>query len=104
MDGVKDRPVAALPAQRGQGGIKVRLRHLSKHAFSEVGADLFQLTGYSGVLIRQVRVVRAAVDDAEGASWRYLQNVVPAGYKEHQEVAVALAAAERLLNGRGACQ
>ncbi len=38
------------------------------------------------------------------SSWRYLQNVVPAGYKEHQEVALSLALAEKLLNGRGACR
>ena len=38
------------------------------------------------------------------SSWRYLQNVVPAGYKAHQEVAVALSLAERLLGGRGACR
>ena len=38
------------------------------------------------------------------SSWRYLQNVVPAGYTHHQEVAVALAMAERLLGGRGACR
>ena len=33
-----------------------------------------------------------------------LQNVVPAGYTHHQEVAVALALCERLLGGRGACR
>ena len=38
------------------------------------------------------------------SSWRYLQNVVPAGYTHHQEVAFALAMAERLLDGRGACR
>ncbi len=38
------------------------------------------------------------------SSWRCLQNVVPAGYTSHQEVAVALALAERLLDGRGACR
>ena len=36
------------------------------------------------------------------SSWMYLQNVIPAGYKQHQDVAVALALAEHLLNGRGA--
>lgn len=36
------------------------------------------------------------------SSWRLLQNVIPAGWKEHQEVAFALALAEKLLNGRGA--
>ncbi len=38
------------------------------------------------------------------SSWVKLQNVVPAGYKEHQEVAFALALAEELLGGRGACR
>jgi len=36
------------------------------------------------------------------SSWMYLQNVVPAGYKEHQEVAVALALCDKLLGGKGA--
>ena len=36
------------------------------------------------------------------SSWMYLQNVVPAGYKAHQDVAVALGLAEHYLRGRGA--
>jgi len=36
------------------------------------------------------------------SSWRFLQNVTPAGYVEHQELAFALCLTERLLNGRGA--
>ena len=36
------------------------------------------------------------------SSWMYLQNVIPAGYKEHQDVAVSLALCEHYLNGRGA--
>ncbi len=36
------------------------------------------------------------------SSYMYLQNVIPAGYKEHQDVAVALALCEHFLNGRGA--
>ena len=32
----------------------------------------------------------------------YLQNVIPAGYKAHQDVAVALGLAEHFLQGRGA--
>ena len=35
------------------------------------------------------------------SSWMYLQNVIPAGYKEHQDVALALALCEKLLAGRG---
>ena len=38
------------------------------------------------------------------SSWRYLQNVIPAGRKEKQEVAFALTIAEKLMNGRGACR
>ncbi len=38
------------------------------------------------------------------SSWRFLQNVVPAGYTHHQEVAVALTVCEKLLGGRGACR
>ncbi len=36
------------------------------------------------------------------SSYMYLQNVIPAGYKEHQDVAVALALCEHYLQGRGA--
>ena len=36
------------------------------------------------------------------SSYMYLQNVIPAGYKAHQDVAVALGLAEHFLNGRGA--
>ncbi len=36
------------------------------------------------------------------SSYMYLQNVIPAGYKEHQDVAIALGLCEHLLAGRGA--
>ena len=36
------------------------------------------------------------------SSWMYLQNVIPAGYKQHQDVAVALGLCEHYLKGRGA--
>ena len=36
------------------------------------------------------------------SSYMYLQNVIPAGYKAHQDVAVALGLAEHFLQGRGA--
>ena len=36
------------------------------------------------------------------SSYMYLQNVIPAGYKAHQDVAVALGLAEHYLRGRGA--
>ncbi len=36
------------------------------------------------------------------SSWMYLQNVVPAGYTEHQDMAIALAMCHKLLGERGA--
>ena len=59
---------------------------------------------------RQVAALRAGyfdtflalVNESGMSSWEYLQNVIPAGYKEHQEVAVTIAAAKHLLGGRGA--
>ena len=36
------------------------------------------------------------------SSYMYLQNVVPAGYKQHQDVALALALCEHYLQGKGA--
>ena len=44
----------------------------------------------------------ALVKQSGYSSYMYLQNVIPAGYKAHQDVAVALALCERFLNGRGA--
>ena len=36
------------------------------------------------------------------SSWMYLQNVIPSGRKEHQEMAIALAMCDRLLGDEGA--
>ena len=44
------------------------------------------------------------VTESGSSSWRLLQNVIPAGRKEAQEVAFSLAMAEKLLGGRGACR
>ena len=42
------------------------------------------------------------VKESGRSSWMYLQNVTPAGYKENQDMALALALCERYLKGRGA--
>lgn len=42
------------------------------------------------------------VKESGYSSWMYLQDVIPAGWTTHQEMAVALATAERALGGRGA--
>ena len=59
---------------------------------------------------QQVEALRAGdfetflrlVTESGNSSWELLQNVIPAGYKEHQDVAVALAVAKQALGGRGA--
>ena len=42
------------------------------------------------------------VNESGCSSWEYLQNVIPAGYKEHQEVGVTIAAAKHLLGDKRA--
>ena len=42
------------------------------------------------------------VNESGRSSWLYLQNVVPTGSTRHQELALSLALASRLLQGRGA--
>lgn len=42
------------------------------------------------------------VSESGRSSWMYLQNITPAGAIEHQDVAVALALCDTLLQGRGA--
>ena len=42
------------------------------------------------------------VKESGWSSYMYLQNVIPAGYTQHQDVAVALALCEHYLHGKGA--
>src|SRR5699024_10600342 len=42
------------------------------------------------------------VKESGRSSWMYLQNVIPAGYKEHQDVALSLMLCDKFLEGRGA--
>ena len=91
--------LTALPVLRQKAGDRAVLRAI--HIYDEnrrVGEQVEALRrGDFGAFLAQVR--------ASGlSSWRYLQNVVPAGYTHHQEVALALAVCERLLGGRGACR
>ena len=89
--------MAALPELRGKVADRAILRAIhfyqenkrveqQKKALQEDDFDTFlRLTTQSGY-----------------SSWMYLQNISPAGAVEHQEVAVALAMCDTLLNGRGA--
>ena len=59
---------------------------------------------------RQVQALRdgdfdaflGLVSESGHSSWMYLQNITPTGATEHQDVAVALALCDTLLQGRGA--
>ena len=42
------------------------------------------------------------IKESGHSSYMYLQNVIPAGYKMHQDVALALAMCEHFLQGKGA--
>ena len=90
---------ASLAQVRKAAGDRAALRAI--HVFDENRRAVKQLQAlqqddFEGFL--------ALVKESGLSSWRYLQNVVPAGRKQAQEVALALALAEKLLDGRGACR
>ncbi|WP_295739939.1 galactokinase family protein [uncultured Oscillibacter sp.] len=91
--------IAALPELRRKCGDRAVLRAI--HIYD----DNARVRGQVGALRRgDFDAFLMHVRDSGLSSWRYLQNVVPAGYKEHQDVAFALALAERLLDTAGACR
>lgn len=89
----------ALPDLRRKAGDRALLRAI--HIYEEnrrVERQVAALKqGDFAAFLEQVRLSGLS-------SWRMLQNVVPAGYTRHQEVALALALCEKLLDGRGACR
>jgi len=90
---------AALPEVRAKAGDRAVLRAI--HIFEDnrrVEREVAALrSGDFDAFLREIK--------ASGlSSWRCLQNVVPAGCKRNQEVALALTLAENLLAGRGACR
>ena len=90
---------AALPELRKECGDRAVLRAM--HVYHEnhrVASQVAALRrGDFDFFLSEVR-------ESGLSSWRYLQNVVPAGYTEHQDVAFALALAEDLLDTAGACR
>ena len=89
--------LAALPALRQAHGDRAVLRAL--HFFADNERVPQQDAALrAGDFDRFLDLVNAS----GRSSWVYLQNVVPAGYKEHQEVALTLALCAALLDGRGA--
>ncbi len=88
---------AAIPALREKCGDRAVLRCI--HFYQD-----------NARVPRQVAALQAGdfdtflelVKQSGHSSWMYLQNVIPAGCKEHQDVAVSLALCEHFLEGRGA--
>ena len=82
---------------RAAAGDRAALRAI--HIFSDnrrVDAQVNALN--SGDFAEFLRLV----SESGRSSWMYLQNVIPAGGVFHQELALALALTEKLLDGRGA--
>ncbi len=89
----------ALPEVRAAAGDRAVLRAI--HVYNENRRVLCQK---QALLDGDFDTFFAYVKESGKSSWCCLQNVIPAGRKEHQEVAVALALAEELLAGSGACR
>ena len=88
---------AALPELRRECGDRAVLRAV--HIYDEND----RVAGEVGALRRGDFEAFLSLVNASGlSSWRFLQNIVPAGYTRHQEMALALALAERALDATGA--
>ena len=91
--------LARLPELRQSCGDRAVLRAL--HIYDENRRVTAQRDALrAGELDRFLALVRAS----GLSSWRYLQNVTPAGAAAEQPMALTLALCERLLQGRGACR
>ena len=100
-EGLRDVPfetfLAKLPECRRQCGDRAVLRAFHVYADNDrVAKQVAALhDGDFGTFL-------CLVNESGCSSWEYLQNVIPAGYKEHQEVGVTIAAAKHLLGDKGA--
>lgn len=88
---------AALPRLRLACGDRAVLRGI--HVYQENRRVTQQVAALeNGDLEGFLKLVK----ESGRSSWMYLQNVIPAGRKEHQDMAVALALCDHYLAGRGA--
>ena len=90
---------AAIPALRQRCGDRAVLRAI--HFYQENARVTAQVAALEqGDFPRFL----ALIQESGASSYQYLQNVIPAGRTQHQEVAVSLALCQRFLQGRGACR
>ena len=89
--------VAAIPQLREQFGDRAVLR--AYHFYKENARVPKQVAALKqGDFETFLRLVK----ESGYSSYMYLQNVIPAGYREHQDVALSLSLCEMYLGGRGA--
>ena len=88
---------AAIPALRAKCGDRAVMRGI--HQYAENKRVTQQVAALrSGDFDRFLALVK----ESGYSSYMYLQNVIPAGYVQHQDMAVALGLCEHYLQGRGA--
>lgn len=88
---------AAIPALRKTCGDRAVLRAI--HFYSDTARVLKQVAALEK---GDFAAFLALIKESGRSSWMYLQNVIPAGYKSHQDMAVTLALCEHLLADEGA--
>ena len=90
---------AAIPALREKCGDRAVLRAV--HEYQENKRVPLQVEALeNGDFATFLELVK----ESGRSSWMYLQNVIPAGYKRNQDVALSLALCEHYLRGKGACR
>ena len=90
---------AAIPALRKSCGDRAVLRAV--HFYQENARVPKQVAALEqGDFAAFLQLIR----ESGRSSYMYLQNVIPAGNTEHQDVALALALCEHFLQGTGACR
>ena len=88
---------AAIPALRAECGDRAVLRAM--HFYADNARVPRQVAALrSGDFDTFLRLVK----ESGHSSWMYLQNVIPAGYREHQDVALSLCLCDKYLQGKGA--
>ena len=88
---------AAIPALRKECGDRAVMRGI--HEYAENKRVVEQVAALrSGDFDRFLTLIK----ESGYSSYMYLQNVIPAGYVQHQDMAVALGLCEHYLQGKGA--
>ena len=88
---------AAIPALREKCGDRAVLRAV--HEYQENKRVPLQVAALEqGDFATFLKLIK----ESGFSSWMYLQNVIPAGYKRNQDVALSLALCEHYLQGKGA--